>query len=206
MFSRSQFVPMTGGLGAEVVEVCVPMQEAGRLVGFTVASLLLPQLLDEIRGAELGRRHELSFVEGDGTRLARSGALRGAGVFVAERLVDLPGAALQVRADSVERRPSLIPNLATALVLGLSISLFGVVLLLVRDGRRRARAEGALAEALAFRKAMEDSLLTGLRARDREGRIVYANPAFCAMVGYSTEELQRATLPPYWPPEHVPAK
>ena len=203
VFSRSQFVPMAGGLGAEVVDVCVPTQEAGRLVGFTVASLLLSQLLDEIRGAELGRRHELSFVEGDGTRLARSGVLRGAGVFVAERLVDLPGAALQVRADAAERRPSLIPNLAIALVLGLSIGLFGLVLLLVRDGRRRARAESLLAEALAFRKAMEDSLLTGLRARDREGRIVYANPAFCVMVGHSSDELQRAEQPLYWPPEQA---
>jgi len=204
VFSRSQFVPMAGGLGAEVVDVCVPMQEAGRLVGFTVATLVLPQLLEEARGAELGRRHELSFVEGDGTRLARSGAVRGAGVFVAERLVDLPGAALQLRADAVERRPNLIPNLATALVLGLSISLFVVVLLLVRDGRRRARAEALLAEALAFRKAMEDSLLTGLRARDRDGRIVYANPAFCTMVGWSADELQQADLPLYWPPEQVP--
>jgi two-component system sensor histidine kinase DctS len=204
VFARSQFVPMAAGLGAEVVDVCVPMQEAGRLVGFTVATLVLPQLLEEVRGAELGRRHELSFVEGDGTRLARSGAVRGAGVFVAERLVDLPGAALQVRADAVERRPSLIPNLATALVLGLSICLFVVVLLLVRDGRRRARAESLLAEALAFRKAMEDSLLTGLRARDRDGRIVYANPAFCTMVGWSADELQQADLPLYWPPEQVP--
>ena len=204
VFSRSQFLPMAAGLGAEVVEVCVPMQEAGRLVGFTVATLLLPQLLEEVRGAELGRRHELSFVEGDGTRLARSGAVRGAGVFVAERLVDLPGAALQLRAEAVDRRPSLIPNLATALVLGLSVGLFVVVLLLVRDGRRRARAESLLAEALAFRKAMEDSLLTGLRARDRDGRIVYANPAFCTMVGWSVDELQRADLPLYWPPEQVP--
>jgi two-component system sensor histidine kinase DctS len=204
VFSRSQFLPMAAGLGAEVVDVCVPMQEAGRLVGFTVATLLLPQLLEEVRGAELGRRHELSFVEGDGTRLARSGAVRGGGVFVAERLVDLPGAALLLRAEAVERRPSLIPNLATALVLGLSIGLFVVVLLLVRDGRRRARAESLLAEALAFRKAMEDSLLTGLRARDRDGRIVYANPAFCTMVGWSADELQQADLPLYWPPEQVP--
>jgi two-component system sensor histidine kinase DctS len=50
---------------------------------------------------------------------------------------------------------------------------------------------------------MEDSLLTGLRARDRQGRIVYVNPAFCRMVGFSADELQLATLPPYWPPERV---
>jgi two-component system sensor histidine kinase DctS len=204
VFSRSQFVPMAAGLGAEVLDVCVPVQQAGQLVGFTVASIVLPLLLDEVRVAEVGRSHELSFVEADGTRLARSGAVRGGGVFIADRVLDLPGTTLQVRVDAVQRAPSLIPNLATALVLGLSIGLFVLVLLLVRDGRRRASAEDRLAEALAFRKAMEDSLLTGLRARDRDGRIVYANPAFCAMVGYSIDELQRAGLPPYWPPEQVP--
>ena len=203
VFSRSQFVPMAGGTGAEVIDACTPVQQAGRLVGFTVASIVLPLLLEEVRVAEVGRSHELSFVEADGTRLARSGSVRGGGVFIADRVVDLPGTTLQVRVDAVQRAPSLIPNLATALVLGLSIGLFVVVLLLLRDGRRRARAEGLLAEALAFRKAMEDSLLTGLRARDRDGRIVYANPAFCAMVGYSSEELLQATEPPYWPPEQA---
>ncbi len=202
-FGRSQFVPMSGGVGAEVFDACVPVQQAGQWVGYTVASVVLPLLLAELKVAEAGRSHELSFVEADGTRLARSGAVRGGGVFVANRLVDLPGARLQVRADAVQRAPGLIPNLATALVLGLSIGLFVLVLLLVRDGRRRARAEALLAEALAFRKAMEDSLLTGLRARDRQGRIVYVNPAFCAMVGFSAPELLQAVSPPYWPPEQA---
>jgi len=206
VFSRSQFVPQAGGLGVEVVDVCVPLQEAGQLVGYGVASLVLPTLLDEIRSGDWARTHEISFVEADGTRLARAGPVRGAGVFVAQRVVDLPGTSLQVRLDAVERQPSLIPNLAIALVLGLSIALFAVVLLLVRDGRRRARAEEALDEALAFRRAMEDSLLTGLRARDREGRIVYVNPAFCTMVGFTAAELQQpAAMPPYWPPEHASA-
>ena len=203
VFSRSQFVPMAGGTGAEVIDACTPVQQAGRLVGFMVASIVLPVLLEEVRVAEVGRSHELSFVEADGTRLARSGSVRGGGVFIADRVVDLPGTTLQVRVDAVQRAPSVIPNLATALVLGLSIGLFVVVLLLLRDGRRRARAEDLLAEALAFRKAMEDSLLTGLRARDRDGRIVYANPAFCAMVGYSSDELLQADQPPYWPPEQA---
>src|SRR4030095_11187663 len=66
--------------------------------------------------------------------------------------------------------------------------------------RRRASAERALAESLAFRKAMEDSLSTGLRARDLDGRITYVNPAFCAMVGFGADELKSSTRPPYWPP------
>ena len=203
VFSRSQFLPQTDGIGVETVDVCVPTQDAGQLSGFIVATVVLHGLLDEVAGGDIGRRYELSFVEGDGTRLARSGAVRGAGVFVAERLVELPGTPLRLRVDALDRGPSLIPNLAVALVLGLSLALTAVVVLLVRDGRRRAEAEAALAEALAFRRAMEDSLLTGLRARDREGRIVYVNPAFCNMVGFSADELQQADPPPYWPPEMV---
>ncbi|MCK6433577.1 MAG: ATP-binding protein [Aquabacterium sp.] len=202
-FSRSQFVPQSEGLGLEVLDVCLPLQEAGTLVGYSVATLVLSSLLDALQPADVLRRHELSFVEADGTRLARAGAMRGAGIYVAERVVDLPGVSLQLRVDAVERRPHLIPNLAIALVLGLSLALFAVVLLLVRDGRRRARAEDALAEALAFRRAMEDSLITGLRARGLDGRTVYVNPAFCAMVGASAAELLAAEVPPYWPPDQV---
>jgi len=202
-FARSQFVPMSNGLGVEVVDVCIDQQESGRHIGFLVGSIVLQQLLEETRPVELARRFEASFVESDGTRLARSGSVRGAGVFVADRIIDLPGNGLQLRLDAVERRPGLIPNLAVALVLGLSLALSAVVVLLVRDVRRRSRAEGALAEALAFRKAMEDSLITGVRARDRSGRIVHVNPAFCAMVGYDVDELRAADVPPYWPPEQV---
>jgi PAS domain S-box-containing protein len=61
-----------------------------------------------------------------------------------------------------------------------------------------------LEEAHAFRKAMEDSLLVGMRARDPEGKIIYVNPALCAMVGYSAEELLGRHPPyPYWHPDDL---
>ncbi|MCW7536610.1 PAS domain S-box protein [Aquabacterium sp. A7-Y] len=205
-YSRSYFVPLPGGLGVELLDVCLPVVKEGRLDGFMVASYMLQGLLTEAAGLVSSQNHELAFVEGDGTRLARSGnTARGRGVFVAQRLIDLPGSALQLRLDSATGEPDLIPNLATALVLGLSLALGAVVLLLVRDVRKRAEAEQGLAEALAFRKAMEDSLVTGLRARDGEGRITYVNPAFCEMVGFPAEELigkmTAQNPPPYWPPE-----
>jgi two-component system sensor histidine kinase DctS len=211
-FSRSYFVPLASGQGQEVVDLCVPVLDGGQQTGYLVGSFVLSALLDAAPQVRGGQGYELSFVEGDGTRLARAGASRGAGVYQAQRLVDLPGNALQLRADSTAGRPSLIPNLATGLVLGLSLALFGVVLLLARDVRRRAEAERALAEALAFRKAMEDSLSTGLRARDLQGAITYVNPAFCGMVGFSAAELLRPAAgaapaapysPPYWPPEQA---
>jgi two-component system, LuxR family, sensor histidine kinase DctS len=186
----------------ELMDLCVPLEAADG--GSVVASFSLAALLEAALAADPATRdHELSFVEGDGARLARAGNARGAGIYRAERVVDLPGVKLQVRADSREGRPHLIPNLSVALVVGLSMALMALVLLLARDVRRRAEAEVRLAEALAFRKAMEDSLVTGLRARDLEGRITYVNPSFCRMVGFSAEELRDATVPPYWPPERV---
>jgi PAS domain S-box-containing protein len=66
---------------------------------------------------------------------------------------------------------------------------------------RKATEEAWRAES-AFRKAMEESVRTGLRATDMNGRIIYANPAFCTMVGYSRDELIGLTAPfPYWPDE-----
>jgi two-component system sensor histidine kinase DctS len=200
-FSRSYFVPMPGGLGQELIDLCVPVAAVGEVNAYVVGTLGLAAVLEAATTSAQARGHELSFVEGDGTRLVRVGLPRGAGVFRAERLVDLPGATLQLRVDSATGAPRLIPNLSTALVLGLSIGLFALVLLLAYDVQLRARAERALAEALAFRKAMEDSLVTGLRARDLAGRITYVNPAFCTMVGFPADELLGADEPPYWPPE-----
>ena len=202
-YSRSYFVPMANGLGVEVVDVCLPAQVSGETVGYLVGTFSLAQLLTEVVTPEVTRAHELSFVEGDGTRLARAGLPRGLGVYRANRVLDLPGLTLQLRVDSGQGSPRLIPNVTTALVLSLSLALGVVVLLLARDVRRRAQAEAALAEALALRKAMEDSLVTGLRARDLQGRITYVNPAFCNMVGFSAAELVGQATPPYWPPEHI---
>jgi two-component system sensor histidine kinase DctS len=202
-YSRSYFVPQPDGLGQEVVDLCIPLASAGHAAGAMVVTLSLSTLLEDATRAVELHRHEFSLVETDGTRLVRAGSVRGAGIYHATRLVDLPGNSLLLRADAAQGRPGLIPNLATALVLGLSLGLLVVVGLLARDVRRRAQAESALAEALALRRAMEDSLVTGLRARDVGGRISYVNPAFCQMVGFSAEELIGSQPPPYWPPEQV---
>jgi two-component system sensor histidine kinase DctS len=70
--------------------------------------------------------------------------------------------------------------------------------------KQRSRAEEALRAEHALRMAMEDSLTVGMRARDLEGKIIYVNPAFCRMTGFSSEELVDRTPPmPYWVPEQL---
>ena len=204
-YSTSYYVPQADGLGMEVMELCLPLTQAGELVGYTVVTYGLQALLVERLGNTFGRRNEVSFTEADGTRLAIAGSQRrGLRLFTAQQLVDLPGNTLVLRMDSRRGEPHLFPNVLTALVTAMSIALITVMALLVKDSRRRLKAEHALADALAFRKAMEDSLVTGLRARDLEGRITYVNPAFCDMVGLQAQALIGRNAPmPYWPPEMV---
>jgi two-component system sensor histidine kinase DctS len=204
-YSSSYYLPLNNGLGMEVMELCMPLMSEGRLSGYTVLVYSLQELLVERLGHSFGRRNMVSFTEADGTRLAMTGNdRRGQRLFTAQQLLDLPGNTLVLRMDGRRSAPDLFPNVLTALVTAMSIALITVVVLLVRDSRRRLKAESELAEALAFRKAMENSLVTGLRARDREGRITYVNPAFCDMVGFAADALIGQTAPmPYWPPEMV---
>lgn len=75
----------------------------------------------------------------------------------------------------------------------------GLIFAVAHDVTRRREAEDALRSETSFRKAMEESVVTGMRAIDLEGRIIYVNPAFCRMVGYTQQELVGARKPfPYW--------
>ena len=51
--------------------------------------------------------------------------------------------------------------------------------------RRRMQAQQALVAETNFRRAMENSILTGMRALDMEGRITYVNAALCQMTGWA---------------------
>ena len=202
-YSTSYFMPQPDGLGFEMLDMCMPIVVTGRLVGYTVATYSLQDILAELVGKQMARGQNLSFTEADGTRLALYGApSRGSRVYMAQQLLDLPGNTLVLRLESRQSTPALFPNVLTALVTAMSLALMVVLFLLARDMRRRLKVEHDLGEALAFRKAMEDSVLTGLRARDLSGRITYVNPAFCQMVGMQAKDLLNHSFPsPYWPPE-----
>ena len=202
-YSSSYYLPQPDGLGLEVMDLCVPRFSGGMVTGYVVATYSLREILATLVGPQLTRSQEVSFNEPDGTRLALHGtAQRGRRTFTSQQLMDLAGNTLVLRMNSWRGAPDLFPNVLTALVTAMSIALVAVLALLGKDTRRRLRVERDLADALAFRKAMENSLVTGLRARDLRGRITYVNPAFCAMVGFSAEELLGKSGPaPYWPPE-----
>ena len=61
-----------------------------------------------------------------------------------------------------------------------------------------------LQQEYSLKKAMEDSLVVGMRARDLQGRIIYVNPAFSEMTGYAASDLLHRHPPyPYWHPDDM---
>jgi PAS domain S-box-containing protein len=86
-------------------------------------------------------------------------------------------------------------------VIGLSIVIVIALLILWRYTRYRSEAEAALLAETGFRRAMENSMSTGMRVLDLEGRIAYVNPAFCRMIGWNEADLIGRMPPfPYWVP------
>ncbi|MEN9384593.1 MAG: Sensor protein FixL [Pseudomonadota bacterium] len=204
-YAPSYFWPMAQGVGLELMEMCLPVVRDGEAKGYLIVTYSLAGVLSELVGTDLRRGTSLAITESDGTRLSIVGVVHnGTGTMMSQQLVDLPGAAFMLRVERAREFGGWLPHILTVTVGTLSLALLAVLGLFARDIGKRLRAEGRLADALAFRKAMEDSLVTGLRARDMEGRVTYVNPAFCQMVGFSAEQLVGTGLPAlWWPPELV---
>ncbi|HLO64450.1 MAG TPA: PAS domain S-box protein, partial [Azonexus sp.] len=95
-----------------------------------------------------------------------------------------------------------LPFVPAALIITLTLIATVTLIQLRRHARHRAATEEELRAAYAFRQAMSNSMVTGLRAIDLEGRITFVNAAFCRMTGFEESELVGVKPPyPYWPPE-----
>lgn len=201
-YSTSYFMPLQEGRGQELLEMCLPLPEDG---GFLVLTYGLSDLLGELHKREAYRSFSVALTESDGTRLAIAGhSARDRTTMAAVHLLELPGSAYTLRVDQARELKGLRPKALSSTLTLLAVALVGVLALLSYDVRKRLQTEARLGEALAFRKAMEDSLLTGLRARDMKGRITYVNPAFCQLVGLPPEALIGTSNPaPYWPADRV---
>lgn len=201
-FSSSQFWPGVQGQGLELMDMCLSVPESHHGGSFLVVSYSLHGLLQDMIPREAQRGRVVSLTEVDGTRLAIMGGNRHDRMLVAQAVLELPGQVMMLRIESPRELLTTPTWGITSLVIVLSGLLLLLLGLLGYDMRLRLHAQRGLAEALAFRKAMEDSLVTGLRARDLKGHITYVNPAFCQMVGLPATALLGKGMPaPYWPPE-----
>lgn len=186
-------------------EVHVPVSREGRIVGVAVGIYRIRDILGDSVPWWLAERYRISII-GDsgkvlGTRSKIESAVKDEGYQVD---FDPPGWGLALHAVPYHApRP-----LASVLLSASLIILAGVVLwslwILRRHVLRRQVVEEQLRQEYAFRKAMEDSLDTGMRARNLDGEIIYVNPAFCRMVGWSAAELIGRRPPmPYWAEDYL---
>jgi len=110
------------------------------------------------------------------------------------------GGGLIVRGQAYRASLGVIGSGLFWLVSALAVMTAWMLIANWRHTRRRHQTQQALVAETNFRRAMENSMLTGMRAMDLQGRITYVNAAFCQMTGWSESELVGSTAPfPYWP-------
>lgn len=186
-------------------EIQVPVFRAGSFAGVVVGVISLDALLAHHVPWWFAQTYQLEILDGNGNVLAIRSQLQPAPSGLSHQLrFEPPGQGLTLVATVHRSDPHLVRNILAAAILALALSAVWSLWAVRRHVRRRLAAEQALRAEHAFRKAMEDSLTVGMRARDLDGRITYVNPAFCRMVGWSADELV-GTVPPmlYWVPEDI---
>lgn len=183
----------------------LPLFRHNRYIGSLVVSYEMSEILEKLVPWWFAKDNEISLTDIDDIVFAmRADGGYGHNVYTHSRNLDLSGVNLILKINSIKSTPRLLSNYLVAAVVLLGLGLVWSLWALWRDILRRQAAETALREQMAFRSAMEKSLVTGLRVRSLDGRLVYVNPAFCDMVGYTEQQLvgQKAPLP-FWAAEAI---
>ncbi len=181
-------------------QIHVPLFSANRFAGTVVATYDFRILLRDAVPWWLAQRNHIGIIDLSGNTLATRSQIGGTETEASHRIaLDPPGHGLALWATPIRPPVPLSGKLLSASLVLLAVLVVWSLWALRRDIQQRHAAEQALREQHVLRIAMENSLQTGLRARDLSGRITYVNPAFCRMVGWRAEELIGREPPmPYW--------
>jgi PAS domain S-box-containing protein len=211
MYSVPFSVP--SGIGTQtipVLQVQVPLADGARFAGVVMGEYQVDGLLRYGVPAEIAAKYAIALVDQKNRLLSgntspkRNAAVRLLPWVQHDTEYEVPvspvGNSLVLRAEAYRTSLGVIGSALFWLVLFLSAMTAFLLVSAWRHTRRRIRTQAALLQETSFRRAMENSMLTGMRALDLQGRITYVNPAFCQMTGWSEAELVGLTAPfPYWP-------
>ena len=193
-----------------LMQIYLPLNERNRFSGVLLAELSVDGLYRYGVPDEVSARYAISLQDAKGgllagtvipTRKASSYALPWAPRTNAYSMPVSPvGSGLVVRGQAYRASLGVIGSGLFWLVGTLSVMTAWMLIANWRHTRRRLQAQQALVSETNFRRAMENSMLTGMRAMDLQGRITYVNAAFCQMTGWSEADLMGRSAPfPYWP-------
>ncbi|MES1162887.1 MAG: PAS domain S-box protein, partial [Rhizobacter sp.] len=201
--------PFIDSLGNPVLQVQVPLLERSAFAGVLIAEYSIEGLMRRHVPKEVSARHAITLIDANDHILASTIAvLPGSKAARPSIVYQVPVApasnGLFLRGQGYRTSIGLIGNTLFWMVAALSVLTVWMLLGTWRHMRRRLQMQSALVSETNFRRAMENSMLTGMRAMDMHGRITYVNPAFSAMTGFSEAELVGRTPPlPYWPPDRL---
>ncbi len=196
--------------GSATLQLHIPLSEGPRFAGVVLAEYSVDGLFRYGVPAEVSARYAVSLHDAKGGLLAgstipaRNPATRllpwDSPVNAYEVAVSPVGNGLTIRGEAYRTSLGVIGSGLFWLVTALSAMTAWMLIANWRHTRRRMQAQQALVSETIFRRAMENSMLTGMRALDLQGRITYVNAAFCKMTGWTEADLVGRTAPfPYWP-------
>ena len=198
--------------GNGLLQLHVPLAEQGKFGGVILGEYSIDALMRYGVPAEVSAKYAVSLLDGKGRILAgaalppRTPGTQLVPLASVPNEYEVPvspvGNGLILRAQAYRTSLGVIGSALFWLVIALSAMTAWMLIANWRHTRRRNQAQQALVAETNFRRAMENSMLTGMRALDMQGRITYVNAAFCQMTGWSEQELVGRTPPfPYWPEE-----
>jgi PAS domain S-box-containing protein len=204
--------PIAGPDSSGLLQLHVPLADQGKFAGVILGEYSIDGLLRYGIPAEISAKYAVALLDGKGRVLAgtsvppRNPATQFVPWAAQPNEYEVPvspvGNGLIVRAQAYRTGLGVIGSGLFWLVGALSAMTAWMLIANWRHTRRRMKVQHALMAETNFRRAMENSMLTGMRALDMNGRITYVNAAFCQMTGWSEAELVGRTPPfPYWPDE-----
>ncbi|MCG2593727.1 PAS domain S-box protein [Ramlibacter sp. XY19] len=206
--------PVAGPDNSGLLQLHVPLADQGKFGGVILGEYSIDGLLRYGVPAEISAKYAVGLLDGKGKMLAgvsvppRNPATQFLPWAAQPNEYEVPvspvGNGLVVRAQAYRTSLGVIGSGLFWLVGALAAMTGWMLIANWRHTRRRMQAQQALMAETNFRRAMENSMLTGMRALDMHGRITYVNAAFCQMTGWSEAELVGRTPPfPYWPEEDL---
>lgn len=206
--------PIAEGDATPLLQLHVPLSTQGRFSGVLLGEFSIDSLLRYGTPTEVLARYAVTLLDANdhvlaGTPLtARTASPQWLAPSAGDHEYEMPvspvGNGLVLRVQAYRTSSSVVGSGLFWLAVALSAMTSWMLLANWRHSRRRMQTQLALVAETNFRRAMENSVLTGMRALDMQGRITYVNAAFCQMTGWSEAELVGKTPPfPYWPDEDI---
>jgi len=163
----------------------------------------MPALLSKIIPKDILSRHRFSIINENGRPIISLSEKNLNKIHATHqiRLIKFPEN-VSLQAESYPSPSNINYQMLYWLVIGLSAYVIWSFWSIWRQMKSRQDIQKNLIQETNFRRAIEESNPVGLRVHDMDGRINYVNPAFCKMVGWSSDELSGKYPPfPFWSSE-----